>query len=799
MRSASLGDQLERGAIGVAVGLVLEQQLRVAEHGGQRVVDLVRDLRRHHADRREPIAARERGLQLGALGDPLRHLVDRWPSTPISPGPSTGAPVGRCARRRSRRRGAASVGERPGQPGREERAERERERERGAADDRGVARGAARERVGLALGLLVEDRPAHAAQRLVARQVAVRADPAVRRQRALDRRRERAIDRGIAAGERRLRPTTRAPASLRRDRHAGAVDDEDARAGAEPRRRDHVAHEAEVELGDEDADQLAGAAARLDDQRAPAGAPSDEARRRRCSRRSCASRCRRSAAPGRRSSSLPSGSRIETRLDDRHLAPQPRGAAAAVSRGIARARRPTCDAASSSVRRASCSVPSSDAPSARMCARVPRTTSLSTSSRARRIASTPTTTVGTTAASASTSSTRQRSEPAHGSRLRSPAQAASPAAAHACDRLLGRRVAATTAASAGLRSSNSSGVSGARGSGSRRAQRLVDVADERAALRRARRGGVGTVANRSANVRLDVDARSARAASRQPRPGASRSAARRAAGRRAARARARDTASRSRSRERADLPRPGDPVRDLVPRPAPDLVGRFAARRRRRRRERRRTARRTVASARTAPGVVDAVPRSRAARRAATARTSSRRRARRADAAGPACARRAPPRPDRRSRRSPAPALPSSRITTSPSTVCGSRSQRAVVARRAPRASGSQSSAASSAGAVCKQAAATGRAARSRRCGSDRGSSVPRAQDLADHCWPRANGTSDDSTAIPRSATRVEQLGLLGPERVEEPDRRAARASHRAPQRSEQARAPSDARRVTRS
>ena len=40
-------------------------------------------------------------------------------------------------------------------------------------------------------------------------------------------------------------------------------------------------------------------------------------------------------------------------------------------------------------------------------------------------------------------------------------------------------------------------------------------------------------------------------------------------------------------------------------------------------------------------------------------------------------------------------------------------------------------------------------------------------------CWPRANGTSDDSTAIPRSADRrVEQLGLLGAERVEEADRR---------------------------
>ena len=44
------------------------------------------------------------------------------------------------------------------------------------------------------------------------------------------------------------------------------IEVDDARALAESRRRDHVAHELEIERGDEDAHQLARAAARLDDE-----------------------------------------------------------------------------------------------------------------------------------------------------------------------------------------------------------------------------------------------------------------------------------------------------------------------------------------------------------------------------------------------------------------------------------------------------------------------------------------------------------------------------------------------------
>jgi len=70
------GDQLEGLAIGVAGRLALLEQHGVAEHGGERVVDLVGDLGGHDADRGEPVAAREGGLEGGALGDPARHLVD---------------------------------------------------------------------------------------------------------------------------------------------------------------------------------------------------------------------------------------------------------------------------------------------------------------------------------------------------------------------------------------------------------------------------------------------------------------------------------------------------------------------------------------------------------------------------------------------------------------------------------------------------------------------------------------------------------------------------------------------------
>ena len=244
--------------------LALLQQHRVAQHRGERIIDLVRDLRRHDADRREPVAARQRRLQRRALGDPARHLVD-----PLA----EHADLARAAHRRriaGRARGdrvgvARQRGERAGQPGREEPAERERQGERRAADEQRVARGLAGDHVGVARGLLVEDRPARAAPRLVARQVAVRADPAVRGQRAAGARRQRAIDRRIDAGE----PARRRARTRRIGRGhelAGAIDDDHPRAGPERGARDHGAHEPEIEAGDERAHQLTGAAAGLDDE-----------------------------------------------------------------------------------------------------------------------------------------------------------------------------------------------------------------------------------------------------------------------------------------------------------------------------------------------------------------------------------------------------------------------------------------------------------------------------------------------------------------------------------------------------
>ena len=291
---------------------------------------------------------------------------------------------------------------------------------------------------------------------------------------------------------------------------------------------------------------------------------------------------------------------------------------------------------------------------------------------------------------------------------------------------------ATTAASAGLRSSNSSGVSGDRAAAARAvAQRGVDLLHER------RRGGERGLVRRHRRERLgellrDLDARQLAREPPARRPDCFAHVGTTSSWPpRGARASGDDREALAIA-ERADLPRPGDPVRDLVRRPPPQLVGRLAAGRRRRRGD-------VAEQVRELGERVGRAPRGRRSldarrgrgelrrrARAATARTSSRRRAGRAGSVRSACCAARAARDEVADAGARGRGRSGVAHDDQPVDRLGHAAARRRCASAAPRAASRRC--ASAGGDRREQAARRrARAARSRRCGSGPGSSCPRA------------------------------------------------------------------------
>ena len=545
--------------------------------------------------------------------------------------------------------------------------------------------------------------------------------------------------------------------SLRRDRHAGAVDDEHARARAEPRRGDHVVHEAEIEARDEHAHQLAGAAARLDDE-----ADDRLVRRRTRIADVAAEAVRADVDAGRHRIAVAAACRRDrgstSACDNRHVAAQPaqRAAGSRARRRrvgpLRRRRARRCAARPGACRRAR--------RRARGCGRARRaaTSSLDVV-RARANREHADDDRRHDRGQREHERARASATSRHGARhWRQPGDASRAARR---DRLVGVASPATTAASAGLRSSNNSGVTA-------RARQQLGRRERGVASRwHERRRAASSAAAASAPSRTPREAELDRAdvsslASRQPSSGCFAHAGhdeQLAAARRVRERADRDAIAVA---EAAELPRPGDPVRDLVRVPAAQLVGRLAARaaaaaaRARRtaprssvaarapRRRRRSPARRELAALgaqpRHEPVAVDAHAERKRHGSACARRARRRRDRRRAATRARARERRARRRARRRSAAAPHRA------------ACAGRARPPRASSRASRALRARARA---------DLRARARAATSRRCGSGRGSCVAGAQDLADHLLAARERHERRLDASPRSRhRRVEQLGL---------------------------------------